>query len=889
MSWFDRLRNHSRDDKLSDDIDREVSFHLAERADELMAQGMTTERARSEARRRFGNVGLQKERTRRNDLFVWIDVLRADLRYAIRALRSAPAFALVAILSLGLGIGANTAIFSILNAVLLKSLPVDHPEELVAVMREKNGDEWTNPLWEAIRDRQDMFAGIFAFTETRLSLTNGGEARWVNADWVSGDYFSTLGVRPTAGRLLARADDFRGCPATAVLSHGFWRSEYAGDDRVIGQTINLNGHPFSIVGVADPRFSGVTVGLAPQAYVPLCAQAIVYGSGTLDERSRWYLQIMGRPKAGLSISQINARFATLAPGIAQSTLPANWPADALENYRKAEVSVVPAANGFSDVRNQYKTALYDLMAIVGLVLIVACANVANLLLARATARRREVAVRLALGASRARIARQLITESLFLSTCGALVGLVIASWGSRVLVSLLSRSNQAIALDLSPDGRMLGFTIAVAMLTGIIFGVAPAWQASHVDPHTALKSQGRGLAEGFARLRMGRALVASQIAISLVLIAAAGLLIGSWRRLATLDPGFRRGQILLVSANLHDAPFKPDQRKLVVTEILGRLRALPGVRNAATAAITPVSGGGWNGFIEAPGYTAKSKRDALSWFNAVSSGYFATLGIPIVSGRDFDASDTPTSEKMAIVSESMARQYFGTTNVVGRTFQTDEGPALSPPYRIVGVVGSTKYRSLRDSMSAVVYLPAHESPMDDAVNFTLLSDAPLRLVPSVKQAIAESSPRISLEFTTLEHQLDESMRLMSATASLAGFFGGLAVVLATIGLYGIMAYTVARRRNEIGVRIALGAGRAHVVRMVLGDVGKIIVVGVIIGLALSSAATKLVTSFIYEVRRNDPATLAGSALVLVLVGLLAAALPAWRASRLDPVAALRED
>ena len=889
MSWLDRLRNQSRDDDLARDIDREMSFHLAERTDDLVAGGMTPDRARHEARRRFGNVGMQKEDTRQRNLFTWLDILVGDLRYAFRALRSTPAFTLVAILSLGLGVGANTAIFSILNAVMLKALPVAHPEELVAVMRDKDSEIFTNPLWEAIRDRQDVFAGVFAFGGTRLSLTNGGEARWIVADWVSGDYFTTLGVQPAAGRLIARSDDVRGCAANAVISHGFWQSEYAGDPKVIGKTVSLNGHPFSIIGVADPRFAGVVVGLAPQAYVPLCSQAIVEGPEILDARSNWYLQIMGRPKQGVSLAQIDARLGTLAPQISAATLPPNWPPEALESYKKATLSVQPTPNGFSNVRTQYKTALYDLMAIVALVLVVACANVANLLLARATVRRREVAVRLALGAGRMRIARQLITESLLLSSCGALLGVAIATWGSRLLVSLLSRSNEAIAIDLSPDARMLGFTILVTMATGLIFGVAPAWQASHVDPHAALKSQSRGFAEGFGRLRFARALVVSQLAISLVLIAAAGLLIGSWRRLATLNPGFRRTQVLLVSASLRNAALQGPERAVLINELLTRLRQLPGVRGASTAAITPVSGMGWNGDIKVPGYIAASRRDALTWFNAVSDGYFSSLGIPMLAGRDFDASDTPTSGKTAIVSESMAKKFFGTVNVVGRTFQTREGREFSPAYRIIGVVGSTKYRSLRDSMSAVIYLPGYESVMDDRVNFIVQSDAPLSLVPPVKQLFAQSSPRISLEFTTLEHQLDESMRLMSATASLAGFFGALAVILATIGLYGIMSYSVARRRNEIGVRIALGAGRARVVRLVLGDVGKILVLGVALGVAVSTAATKLLTSFIYEVSRNDPVMLGGAAAVLVMVGILAAALPALRASRLDPVDALRQD
>jgi putative ABC transport system permease protein len=889
MSWFDRLRNQSRDDTLAHDIDREMQFHLDERADDLVARGMPPQHARDEARRRFGNIGRHKEQTRERNLFAWLDILVSDLRYATRALRSAPGFTIVAIVSLALGIGANTAIFSILNAVMLKSLPVDHPEELVALTR-GGSEDFTNPLWEAIRDRQDMFSGAFAFGPATFTLASGGEARRIKANWVSGGFFTTLGVRPSVGRLLAQSDDVRGCPAVVVLGHGFWQSEFGGDASVVGKPMSFDGIPFTVLGVTDPRFFGVDVGSRPQAYFPLCAQTITDAPDALDQRSRWDLSIMARPKPGISIEQIRTRLGTLGPALIDATIPENMPAQAIENYRKAEFSAKEAATGFSSIRSQYKTALYDLMVIVGLVLLVACANVANLLLARATMRRREVAVRLALGAGRARIARQLITESLLLATLGAAAGCAFAWWGSHLLVSLMSGGNQIIALDLAPDGRLLGFTIAVAVLTGLIFGVAPAWQASHVDPQSAMKAQSRGASDGVGRLRVGRALVVSQVAISLVLVTAAALLVGSWRRLATLNPGFRRTQVLLISANLHGAQFGDTQRDAIVQQMLARLRALPGVRDASTAAVTPISGSGWNGPIAVAGYTPASKRDAISWMNAVSERYFSTMGIELLSGRDFDGRESAASPPVAIVDEAMARKFFGTANAVGRTLQLSEGRKLGPPVTVIGVVASSKYKSLRDSLATIVYLPRGQgAAQDERVNFELFADAPLALVPSAKKVVAETDPRITVSITTLERQLAESMPLMRATATVSGFFGGLALLLATIGLYGIVSYSVARRRNEIGVRLALGAGSARVIRMVIGDVGRIVAIGIVVGILLSTAATRIVTTFIYEVQRNDPATLAGSALLLALIGATAAALPAWRASRLDPVAALRED
>ena len=892
MSWFGRLRNHLRDSAVSKEIRREMQFHLAERADDLVAGGMTPEAARREARRRFGSLAYQTERTRERDLFAWLDTLTSDLRYALRGLRAAPAFATVAILSLALGIGANTAVFSLINALVLKSLPVSHPEELLAVVRNKEDVIYTNPLWEAIRDRQDVFSGIFAYGMTNFNLTAGGEAQRVIATTVSGDYFATLGVRAVAGRLIARRDDYRGCPGVAILSEGFWSSRYSGDPSVIGKAIHLEGHPFEIIGVSDGRFFGMSVGQRPELYVPICTEKIIRGANSqLDHRSSWYLQIAGRPKPGLTRAQIDARFATLAPDIINATIPPNWPAEALKSYRSATFSVDAAAKGFSFVRMMYSKALYVLMAIVGVVLLIACANVANLLLARAAVRQREIAVRLALGAGRRRLARQLITESLLLASLGAVLGIVFALWGSRLLVRLLSHSNQVLALDVALDTRVLLFTIGVATFTGLLFGLVPAWRAGRVDPQAAMKAQGRGVAEGHSRFNFGKALVTTQVALSLVLIVGAGLLVGSWRNLATVDPGFQRGGILLVEADIRNANAPPEQRVVLHEQLLNTVRALPGVESASGSQITPVGGSTWNDVFKAEGFVPKSDDDAMAWVNPVTDGYFKTLSIPMLAGRDFDSRDTRSSTKVAIVNEAMARHFFGTPAAVGRRFQKQEGSSWSPSIEVVGVVGTTKYRSLRDSAQPIVYFPrSQESP--EALSMALevrTNGNATSVVPSITKAIARVSPRITLDITTLARQLDESLTLSRSIATLSGFFGALAVLLATIGLYGIMAYGVARRRNEIGVRIALGAEQSRVVRMVLGEVAAIVLIGVIVGVAASLGLTRLVVSFLYGVRPTDPVTLSAAVVVLALVGIGAAALPAWRAARLDPVSALRED
>jgi len=894
MAWFSRLRNLVRSDRLSDEIQREMDFHIAERVDDLVSRGVRSEIAQRDARRRFGNYGGQKERARERNIFVAIDTFIADLRYAVRALKSAPAFALVAVLSLGLGIGANTAIFTLLDAVLLRSLPVSHPEELVAMKLNKDNPTFTNPLWETIRDRQDVFAQIAAYSSRTLNLADKGEVKNETASWVSGGYFAMLGVQPVAGRLITNADDHRGCPPIVVVSEQFWRGKLGARADVVGSKISIETHPFTIVGVSDGRFFGVEVGKRINLFAPICADPIVRGSDSrLLDRSTWWLSILARPKPGLTKEQVDARLATLAPGIMATTMPADWPTTAIERYRKASLSVQPAAGGLSQLRTQYKLALRVLMAVVGVVLLIACANVANLLLARATAREREMAVRLAIGAGRGRLIRQLLTESVLLSSHGAVLGVLFASWGTRILVSMLSTRSGAVTIDLSVDTRMLAFTIVVAVGSGLLFGLVPAWRAGRVDPHTAMKAHARGFAGGPARLRMGKALVVAQVALSLVLVGGAGLLLGSWRRLATTDPGFRAEGVVLANVSTRNATVADSSRAGVYRDVLRHLRGMPGVVAASASDITPVGNSTWNNIIKIDGFSPKSEDDAVVWFNEVSDGYFTTLGAAFIAGRDFGATENPTSPKVAVVSEALARHFFaGNVNAaIGRQFAIQQGPSYGAPVTVIGVIKDMKYESLRDSVPPIAFLSqSQNAKLAREMNFEVrVLGNSAAAIPSIRATLLQVNPNFTLQLNTLEHQIDESLTLQRTLAALSGFFGGLALLLATIGLYGIMAYGIARRRNEIGVRIALGAARGRVVRMVLGEVGRLVTLGVVIGIALALAATRIVKSFLYGVAPNDPLTLALAALSLLAVGFAAAALPATRAARLDPVEALRED
>lgn len=898
MSWARRLMNLLRDEKHSRELDRELAFHIAERADELRARGMSAEAAEHEARRRLGNYTLQKERTREVDIVAWLDTFRADVRYAVRALRSSPVFALVAVLSLALGIGANTAIFSLMDALVLRSLPVKAPEELVQITLGDRGSIFTNPLWEELRDRQNGFAGVAAFGEESFNLAAGGEARHIPGTWVSGDFFNMLGVSATLGRLITVADDHRGCPAIAVLGAGFWRSEYGGARDVIGRTIQLHGHPFQITGVVDPAFSGVTVGRASSVYVPLCAEAAISGSNrNLEARSRWWLHVFGRLDPGAGPEAVKARLAAIAPAAYGATVPEQYrPADQ-QSYRTGTFDVSPASAGVSDVRAQYSGALKLMMGAVAAVLLIACANVANLLLARATARQREVALRLAIGAGRMRIVRQLLTESLVLALLSSVLGFAIAAWASRALVSLISSRQDAIALDLPLDLRVLGFTLVTATAAAVVFGLAPALRAGRVDPQQTLRASSRGILTGSSRFSTGKLLVSGQIALSLALVVGAGLLLGTFRTLLNSDAGFHRDRVLLVdvtqrlpaTARSGSPVERLERSKALHDALLERIRAIPGAVSASASQITPLSGMAWNDLISTATFQPAEPRDALSYFNEVTPGYFATLGTPLLAGRDFDERDRHGSTPVAIVNERMARKFFGTTNAVGSVFRL--GGTDGPEYQVIGVVGNSKYRTLREETEPITYLARSQSdePVSSMTFAVLATGSTDGTIQGIRQITAELEPSLILQFTSLREQVSSSLIRERMLAVLSVAFGGLALLLAIIGLYGIMSYNVARRRNEIGIRIALGSERTGVARMIMAEAGILLAIGLVAGVGLALAGSRLVSGFVFGLKPNDPTTIAAAVLLFAAVGLAASGIPALRAARVNPMIALREE
>jgi putative ABC transport system permease protein len=893
MAWYHRLFNLARSERHARDVEREMAFHLSERTDDLVASGMTEPDARREAGRRFGNRTVVAERTRDVDLMTWLESLLGDIRYAWRTLLASPGFALVAIISLGLGIGANTAIFSIIDAVMLKSLPVNRPEQLVRVTydAEGRGDSFTNPIWEAIRERATFLSGAFAYSVDPINLASSGEVRRVTGSRVSGEFFPTLGVRPIAGRMLSPADDVRGCPAISVVSAGFADSEFGGPANAVGKRLSVDGHPFEVVGVAERRFDGIDTGNPVAVYVPLCAEDILSGSReSLDSRSRWFLHIIGRVKDGITVDEAARRFAAMAPAVYAATEPMHWGRAHREEYLRRTLHAASSATGRSVLAGSYRRPLVILMEVVAVVLVIACGNVANLLLARSAVRQREIAVRLAIGAGRGRIVRQLMTESLLLALLGAAAGVLLANWGSHLLVSLLSTTEDPVSLNLSIDLRVLGFTIAVAVATGVLFGLAPAWRAARVAPQTSIRASGRAIVEGHSRFNLGKALVTAQIALSLMLVVGAGLLVRTFQKLESVDPGFSANGVLLVSVDHAASKFEPERQRAVHTEILDRLRSVPGVQSAGSAVLTPISGSGWNGDILVDGFTPARERDDLVWFNEVSDQFFSTMEIGFVTGRDFTNADRVGGGKVAVINETMARRFFGEASPLGKVFREKWGDKVQPPIEVVGVVRDSKYESLREATYATAYYPASQNAAPNAeIVYTIRTGSTAAVVPAVKGAIAAVNPAAALELTTLRTQIDESLNHERLLATLSGFFGVLALLVAAIGLYGMMAYSVTRRRNEIGIRVALGAERSTLLRMILGEVGQMTLTGIVLGAIAARAGAKLLAVFLFGLEPSDPTTLALSALTLLAASGVAGLLPAWRASRLDPMVALRED
>jgi predicted permease len=810
-----------------------------------------------------------------------------DWRDAWRSLRATPVITMVAVVSLALGTGANTALFSILNSLLYKSLPVREPARLALI----DDGAWTNPIWEQLRDRQNAFSeGAFAWSATRFDLSEQGQTEFVPGAYASGKMFEVLGLSPAVGRLLGERDDVRGRPADtaqAVIGYDLWQRRFSGASDVVGRTIRVQRVPFTIVGVMPRGFFGPDVGTNVAVVLPLAAHELVSGSRTqLEGRATWWLEIMLRLRPGQTRESAAAALNGFRPQVREATLPSEWRTQDLQSYLGTPWTLVPAATGMSGLRTQYRDPLTVVLAIVGVVLVIACANIANVLIARSSARRHELSVRLALGATRGRLARQLLLESVMMAAGGAALGLLFAQWAGALVIRQISST---AFLDLTPDLRVLGFTAGAAILTALLFGIAPSLGMLGIAPTEALGDRGR--VGGETRFGVRAVLVVVQIALSLALVVGAALFARTFSSLLARPLGFDSAPVAVASINVQKAA-TGEARAILYERARAAVAAIPGVEAAALSYTTPVGNASWNTLISVPDHPNLPERDRAPRVNALAPAWFTVYGMPLVAGRGFDAHDVKGSPDVAVVTRTFAARYFKTGDPIGQQIHEETGPRPRD-YRVVGIVEDSAYRSLRAAVQPIMYVPLAQtgdlaaSAARVELSVRARSGAADSLIRPITTTLEALDPNLALTVRPLSLQLEAALRQERLVAMLSGFFGGLALLLAAIGLYGVTAYSVSRRRAEIGLRMALGARPDRIVRLVLRRAGWLVAAGAIAGLTLSMWAAGYVRALLYGVGEHDPITLAASVVVLMAVALISAWLPARRASRIDPTIALR--
>jgi putative ABC transport system permease protein len=884
---FRRLRYFFGRSRHDADLRDEIEAHRALRQDAFERDGLAPEDAAHASRRALGNVALAVDDARGVWTIRMVDSVSQDVRVALRGLRKSPGFALVAIGTLALGIGANTALFSIFSSLILRPLPVRDPGSLALL----TDGSWSYPIWEEIRAREtELFDGAFAWSPQTFDLSPSGQRDLVDGAYVSGRLFDVLGLTAIRGRMITPADDGGAAPdgPVAVISHRLWRQRFAGASDVVGRQLTVQRVPFTIVGVMPSGFFGPDVGRMTDVMLPFGAEPLIRGQETqLRHEGSWWLEIMVRLKPGQRLEQANAALRVVQPQIVESAIT-------IRREVSEPLTLVSAATGNSSLRTRFETPLFAMVVAVGLVLLVACANIASLLLARALARRRELSVRLALGSSRWRIARLLFIESLIVAVTGAAFGLLFAKWSSALLVRQLSTWESTVSLDLALDWRVLGFTAALACLSAITAGVAPVLGLRSVTPGGALNDAGRGIA-GDRRFAVRSTLVIVQIAVSLVLVVAAGLFLRTFASLNQLPLGFEPEPLLVAELDLQGRGGPPKERGGRVERLRDAAAAVPGVRSASVSTTRLLAGGGWaTGLVavgDGPMVRLRSLGRALLWLNATTPGWFETMGMSLRSGRDFEAGDRVGSRPVAIVNEAFVRQYLPGQQALGQRVRL--GFDSGTRYEIVGVVGDAVYTSPREGMLATMYVPVAQKAPETFWPTVLLTinAAPGRravVQRDVAATLTKADPAVAFTFGTFDQLVEATVTQERLIAMLSAFFGGLALLLAAVGLYGVIAHAVRARQTEIGLRMALGAAPSSIVRLVFRRVGILIAAGLALGLAGSVWAARFVEALLFRLEARDPVTFAGAAAVLVAVGVLAAWLPAVRAARLDPATVLRE-
>ncbi len=828
--------------------------------------------------------------------------LTQDIRFALRTFRKSPVFVLVAVLSLALGIGANTAIFTLVDQVLLRLLPVKDPEQLVLLRARGNHYGSNNgryklsyPMYEDFRDHNEVFSGMFCRWDTAFSVSSEGKTERVYGEAVSGTFFPVLGVGAALGRVLTPDDDRTpGGHPVAVISYRYWMTRFGGDPNVIGKKILVNGYPFNIVGVSQAGFDGLDPTVSPSVRVPVMMKAQLDPQGFYNlksRRGRW-VNVFGRMKPGVTMEKAKAAlqpfFHQMLEMEVQQKEFANAAPETKQRFLRMYIDLMPASKGDSPLRDQFSNPLLVLTAIVATVLLIACANVASLMIARATARQKEIAVRLALGASRGRIVSQLLVESIMLAIIGGALGVVFAMTIDRALIAFLPRGSSSLAISTTPDWRILAFSAAVSIVTGVLFGLVPALQATR--PHVAgtLKDQVGSIAGGTS-VMLRKGLVAAQVTLSLLLLIGAGLFIRSLRNLKDLDPGFKTANLIAFAVDPPLNGYKPDRTLEFFRQLRDDLNAQPGVESAALAVMPVLTGNEWDSSMAVEGFAHKPSETPDPHMNFVSPDYFKTMQIPILIGRDFRMTDGKTAPKVCIVNEKFARKYFKDGNALGRHVGMGGDPGTKLDIEIVGVVRDTKYEGMRDEVPLEVYRPYHQ--MEFALGmyaYVRTARDPEQVFSSVRRVVNNLDPNLPVfGMKTLEKQMDESLVTERLVATLSTGFGFLATLLAAVGLYGVLAYMVAQRTREIGVRMALGAASADVVWLVMKEVCILAGIGIAIGLPAAYALTRFVKSQLYGIEPNDAFTIAAAVIGIAGVAMLSGYLPARRATLVDPMRALR--
>jgi predicted permease len=863
-------------------LEQELQTHLQMAASDRIDRGESPDSADQATRREFGNVALVLEVSRDQWGWRWLEDLLQDLRYATRIMARSPGFTSLLILTLALGIGANTSIFSLINTFLLKTLPVSNPEQLVfvraAVAKGRTQRDFPFPAFERLRDTSRSFAGMFAWDDASASVTIDGRANLVSADFVSGSYFDVLGVSAILGATFSADDDQPGRKPVAVISYPYWQKRFARHPTAIGKTIFVGRIPFTIIGVTLPDFSGRNVAGAPADIVlPMW----LHPQLALGDHDAF--QIMARLKAGSVVTQARAELDLIYKQFLQEEAGARLSAQNEEEIRAQEIVLEPASRGTGLPTDNFALEMRILAGVVAVSLLIASVNVACLLLARAAARQKEIAMRIAIGARRARLVRQLLTESALLAVLGGGLGLLFAKWGAAFLLTVLSAGEAQIHFD----WRILAFTTALSLLTAVLFGLAPALAGTRIDLNSILKGAEGRSESGSGHRRLTESFVVLQVALSLTLLIGAGLLARSLQFLYAVDAGFERRNVLQLWALPALNGYDHTSEMKLYQAMLVKLNAIPGVRSASLSRLRMIYGR-WNRNVWLPRSQPEANREV--YCDPVGPRFFETMGIPRLLGREFSGADTATSPKVAIISETMAREFFPDQNPLGRRFRFDREESDSGA-EIVGVVKDIRHHLDKTESRAAVFIPYTQAPtnMYGQMNFVLRTSAnPASIIPTVRatvQSIDKNLPLVGI--ATQEVEIDEYFGSHRSLTTLLGIFAGLALLLASIGLFGTMSYAVARRTKELGIRLALGAQRVELMQMVLRETCYLVAVGIVIGVPLAITASQLLSSMLFSIKGNDPMSIGGAIAFMVLIALLAGYLPARRATRVDPMAALR--